>query len=217
MLRTLSLMALLPLAACAAQPKPQAAAAVSVAPEPPRAAWRGKAVPEDAERIDAIEGTWQAALAEVSRGKRSVLATEGPLVDRTAALDHPALPPGAYKCRLVRVGEGAGRGGLVSFPSFFCNIGSGGEQGSLSFSKQTGSDLPAGWLHADGDHRYIFLGAKQAKPGDTSLVYGADRAKDVAGVVERIGPFRWRLTVPSAPAKLDVYELTPVPVEAQPG
>lgn len=217
MIRTLSIAALLSLGACAAHRPAQSASAVAVAPEPPRSAWRGRALPEDAARIDAIEGTWRAALAEVTRGKRAALAAEGPLVDGMAALDHPALPPGAYKCRLLRVGEGAGRGGVTAFPSFFCNIGTGGEDGALSFSKQTGSDLPAGWLHADGDHRYVFLGARQAKAGDTSLVYGADRAKDVAGVVERIGPFRWRLTVPSAPAKLDVYELTPVPVEAQPG
>lgn len=217
MIRTLSFVALLPLAACAGNSRPVAAASVVIAPEPAKEGWRGRVLPEDAARIDAIEGTWRAALAEVSRGKRAVLAAEGPLVESRAALDHPALPPGAYRCRLVRVGEGAGRGGVTTFPPYFCSVGTGGEDGTLSLSKQTGSDLPAGWLHADGDHRYVFLGAKQAKPGDTSLVYGADRAKDVAGVVERIGPFRWRLTVPSAPAKLDVYELTPVPVEAQPG
>ena len=217
MLRTLSLVALLPLAACAGQPKPAPLAAVSVAPEPPPSAWRGKALPEDAARIDAIDGTWRAALAEVSGRKRATLAQEGPLMQDMAALDHPALPPGAYKCRLVRVGEGAGRGGVTSFPSFFCSVGGGGEDGALSLAKQTGSDLPAGWLHADGDKRYVFLGARQAKPGDTSLTYGTDRARDVAGVVERVGPFRWRLAVPKGDAVLEVYELTPVPVEAQPG
>lgn len=216
MLRTLALALLIPLAACAAKRDAGAIPVVAAAPVPPPPAWRGIALPEDEDAIDALEATWAAALAEVPRRGRATLAAERPLVE-SAGLDHPALPPGAYKCRLVRVGAGAGRAGVTSFPSFFCNVGTGGEDGALSFSKQTGSDLPAGWLHSDGDNRYVFLGARQAKPGDTSLMYGTDRSRDVAGVLERIGAFRWRLAVPSSPAGVEIYELTPVPPEAQPG
>lgn len=216
MLRIIALTALLSLAACAGPTRPAPSVSLVVAPEPPPV-WRGKVLPEDAARIDGLPITWNAALAGVPRRARATLAAEGKLVESSAALDHPALPPGAYRCRLVRLGGAAGRRGLVIFPSFFCSVGTGGEGGALSFSKQTGSDLPAGWLHADGDGRYVFLGARQAKPGDTSLVYGADRARDVAGVLERIGPFRWRLAVPNGTSGLDLYELTPVPVEGQPG
>lgn len=217
MLRTCALIATIALAGCAGKHQATPGPAVAVAPAPPQAAWRGIALPEDADAIDTLEATWEAAIAEVPKRGRATLAAEGPLVERAAALDHPALPPGAYKCRLIRVGEGAGRGGVTTFPSFFCNVASGGEDGALSFSKQTGSDLPAGWLHADEADRYVFLGARQAKPGDTSLRYGTDRARDVAGVVQRIGAFRWRLAVPSAPKGVEIYELTPVPPEAQPG
>src|SRR3546814_14937312 len=66
----------------------------------------------------------------------------------------------------------------------------------LSFTKQSGSDLPAGYLYADGERRYVFLGARQDAPGDVSLGYGVDPERDVAGVVERVGPFRWRLVAP---------------------
>jgi hypothetical protein len=39
----------------------------------------------------------------------------------------------------------------------------------------------------------------------------------MAGILERIGPFRWRLVIPwpQSTSKLDVFELTPV--EQQPG
>jgi len=37
------------------------------------------------------------------------------------------------------------------------------------------------------------------------------------GVIERIGPFRWRLVLPWRGERpgLDIYELTPVPLEQQ--
>ena len=42
--------------------------------------------------------------------------------------------------------------------------------------------------------------------------YGEDKSRDMAGVLERIGPMRWRLAIPypRSGARLDVYELTPV-------
>ena len=113
----------------------------------------------------------------------------------------------------MRIERGRARG----FPSQFCFVG-GEADGRLSFNKQTGSDLPNGWLYADDSDRYIFLGAQQHKPGENSLAYGTDRARDIAGVVERVGPFKWRLVVPKTNAKsLWVYELTPVPTAQQPG
>jgi len=40
----------------------------------------------------------------------------------------------------------------------------------------------------------------------------------MAGVLERIGPFRWRLVIPwpQSTSKLDVFELTPVDFTQQP-
>jgi hypothetical protein len=101
-------------------------------------------------------------------------------------------------------------------PPFFCYI-RGESDNLLTFAKQTGTDLPGGWLYPDDDKRYVFLGARQRRSGDTSLAYGADRVRDVIGVAERIGSFRWRLEI-RGPARdgLDVYELTPVPTENQP-
>src|SRR3546814_9253606 len=107
------------------------------------------------------------------------------LLEADAALDHPALPPVSYWCRVVRLGKIAGRNLIESFAPKFCYIRD--EEKGLSFTKQSGSDLPAGYLYADGERRYVFLGARQDAPGDVSLGYGVDPDRDVAGVVERVG------------------------------
>lgn len=167
--------------------------------------------PEDQSRIDALPATWRAALGKSVGRSRS---GEGVLLEPGAALDHPELSPGSYNCRLVRIGQRAGARRVRSFPSHFCYIG--GEGGSLNFTKQTGSDLPAGQLYK-AEKRYTFVGALQRKPGDNSLAYGKDRARDIAGIVERVGPFRWRMVVPMTAQDLDIIELTPVPVERQAG
>jgi len=61
-----------------------------------------------------------------------------------------------------------------------------------------------------------FFGAF-AEGGASAPVYGAAHGRNALGVVERIGHFRWRLTLVPADgsAQLTVYDLTPVPVEGQ--
>ena len=213
---------LIPLAcaisACAMQPaaRPRATAVMAELPAA-EAAWRDALKPEDSATIDALPGAWLAARAKVVRANRTAMNRENGLVEPAAALDHPALPPGSYNCRVIRVGGTAGRGGYRVFPEQFCFV-RGEPDGKLSFNKQTGSDLPNGWLYPDGDKRYVFLGAQQLKPGQTSLAYGTDRSRDIVGVVERVGPFQWRLVIPrKAPDGLWIYELTPVPNDRQPG
>lgn len=45
----------------------------------------------------------------------------------------------------------------------------------------------------------------------SAAAYGTDFTRDVAGVVERVGAFRWRLVLTRAGvATLDIYELVPV-------
>ncbi|MBB4085188.1 DUF4893 domain-containing protein [Sphingomonas carotinifaciens] len=171
-------------------------------------AWRSTISPGDALRLEGLPARWAAAQAGLERRGRATVASEGDLLRGDAALDHAALPPGSYKCRLLVMSGRVVR----SFPAFFCYVGS--EDGErLSFTKQTGSALPGGWLYPDGTKRYVFMGARQKQAGDGSLGYGEDPERDLFGVVERIGPFRWRLVLPGE--DLQVYELTPVPVEQQ--
>ena len=165
--------------------------------------------PADQARLDALPSIWQAAWGQSRERTRS---GEGALLEPAAALDHPELSPGSYNCRVVRLGRRAGPRRVRSFPAHFCHVGAAG--GMLNFTKQTGSDLPAGQLYKSEKH-YTFVGALQRAVGDNSLSYGTDQARDITAVVERVGPFRWRMVVPVGEQDLDILELTPVPVERQ--
>ena len=192
------------LAGCAHQRSPVAVNEVA-APAP--SGWRATIRPDDAARIDALPTQWAAARTAVGPRGAAALRREGDLLRADAGLSHPALPPGSYRCRSVILTRGAVQRGKP----FFCYVG--GEAGErVSFTKQTGTALPGGWLYPDHD-RYVFLGARQQRAGDVSVGYGTDRSRDLIGVVERIGAFRWRLVLPDA--AMEIYELTPVAPDLQ--
>lgn len=196
-----------PLAGCAIRstPPPATAASVTVGVEPQ--GWETSATPAGRASIAALPALWDRARAAVPRRLAAKLKQEGPLVEPGAALEAPTLPPGPYHCRLVRFG---GRAGLASFAPDFCYVEV--SKDSLAFTKQTGTNLPSGWLFPDTDHRQVFLGTFKAPGTAPAARYGDDPARDVAGVVERVAPFRWRLVLTRAGqgAMLDVYELVPV-------
>jgi hypothetical protein len=179
---------------------------------PAEASWRDSAAPEDIALIDDLAATWTRAVNGVPRQARALIATESALLDQGAALVHPQLSPGSYTCRAIRLDARGAR----AFPPQFCFI-MGEADGRLSFNKQTGTDLPNGWLFTDSTKRYVFLGAQQRRAGENNIGYRENRDADRVGVVERIGPFRWRVVMPRRDGSFWVYELTPVPAERQPG
>lgn len=195
------------LGACAS-PTPRPVVMVEATPQP--AGWRAIASENDQQLIDALPTAWARAIAGVPRRAQAKLRAETKLVDPAAALELPAPPPGPYRCRLVRFG---GRAGVATFPPDFCYVD--GDARGVSFTKQTGANLPGGWLHADTPTRQVFLGGLRAPDAKEAPGYGDDPVKNVAGVVERVSPFRWRLVLTRAGkgALLDVYELVPVPPE----
>lgn len=205
MRRAVMPLALLFVSGCAARPHPVATVTSTAVDE----AWRGIATQADQDRIAALPSLWSRARAAVPRAGRARLAAEGALVLPDAALDAPALPPGPYHCRLIRFG---GRAGIASFTPDFCYVEVHGA--TVSFTKQTGENLPQGWLYPDTARRQVFLGTFRNKSGATAK-YGTDPAHDVAGLVERVSPFRWRLTLvrSGSTGMLDVYELVPVTPE----
>lgn len=187
--------------------------ASAVAPEVP--GWHSMVSGGDRALIDTLPAVWERTLDAIPARHRRDLMAEGELLQPDAAREHPAVPPGSYHCRLVRLDPADRARPVQSFKEFFCYV-RGEKDNQLSFTKQTGTELPGGWLHADGDRRLVLVGAKQREAGDNSLSYGDDPARNLIGAVERIGPFRWRLVLPERTGKsLDVYELTPVPPEQQ--
>ena len=104
-----------------------------------------------------------------------------------------------------------------SFKPFFCYVEVEGDQ--LTIVKQTGSQRPAGRLWEDDDAtRLIFLGSLALGNEDQPLAYGDDPNRNMAGALERIAPFKWRLVIPwpQSTSKLQVFELTPVDFSSQP-
>ena len=81
--------------------------------------WAGSVTAEDRSRLDALPTTWVRARAAVPVRLKAKLDAEGPLVQPGAALDLPALPPGPYYCRLVRLG---GAHGLDTYKPDFCTV-----------------------------------------------------------------------------------------------
>jgi hypothetical protein len=156
--------------------------------------WRAIVSAADADRLTRLDAAWAAARAGAT-----------PLLTREAASPWPAPPPGSYRCRVWRLVEGRAP---RRFPAHYCHVGTEGTL--LSFAKQTGDERWAGYFYVDGERRMIFLGATGT--GNAAPGYGADAARDVAGVVERVGPLRYRIARPwpRGGGALDIIELVPV-------
>lgn len=178
-------------------------------PEEP--AWRGILHADDQASLATVEARWTQALDEARRGGFTRrLASEGALLDPDAALPRATPPPGSYRCRLLRIASGSRRQrALTTRGPYFCFVGA--EGAMLSFTQQTGSERPGGYLWEDGDTRMIFIGATATGPEQMPPAYGDDAERNVVGIVERVGPFRYRLVVPhpASGATIEVLELIP--------
>lgn len=199
------------LAACAAEKPPRVVLVSTVTVEEPPE-WRKSITPEDDVRLERLRADWNKLHARLPTRVRTA---QGRLVDPGAGLDMPTLSPGSYRCRIVRLRSPArGPVSARSSTNDFCFVSATDE--GVAFVKQTGSSPAAGYFYPDG-RRYVFLGARQRRAGENSLGYGNEPARDMVGVLERVGGFRWRLAVAGAnDRQLDIYELTPVPADQQP-
>jgi len=205
--------ALLVASGCSLQQEPRPRPVVQVVPPSKAEAWMSIASDADERRLANVTGAWAAGLAEARKaGFTNAIRGEGPLLETGAALPRPAPTPGSYNCRMVRLGStGKGKPAFEKFKPFFCYIEV--EENLLTIVKQTGSTRPAGRLWEDDDPtRLVFLGSLALGDEQQPLAYGDDPKRDMAGIFERIGPFKWRLVIPwpQTGGKLDAFELTPV-------
>lgn len=197
------------LAGCQTAPTPTPIAVAVLEPEPARPAWESLLDARDRDRLGRIDQAWRQALAAArSAGFARRIAAEGPLLDPGGALPRAAPAPGSYRCRLIRLGAGPRRRASLSESASFCYVGV--EGALLSLTRQTGATRPGGYLHHDSDTRLIFVGATARGREDVPPPYGTDPARNVSGVFERVGPFRYRLVVPwGSGGTLDLWELVP--------
>ena len=214
-----ALLALALLAGCQTKPKlpPGVHPSVVVGPPLKSEVWKAVATPADQDRIARLGLAWQSALADAKKSNAGEIAKEGKLLLPRSAMPRPAPTPGSYNCRMIALGKATPKGKpFESFKPFFCYVEV--EDDQLTIVKQTGSQRPAGRLWEDDDpNRMIFLGSLALGDEKDPLAYGDDPKRDMAGVLQRIGPFRWRLVIPwpQSTSKLDVFELTPVANQPQ--
>ena len=211
---TVVLAALVLLAGCQTKPKlpPGVHPAVEVGPPLKSGVWKAVATDADESRIDRLGLAWQEALNDAKKTNAADIRREGKLLLPRSSLPRPAPTPGSYNCRLIKLGKATAKSKpSESFKPFFCYVEV--EDDLLTIVKQTGSQRPAGRLWEDDDlNRLVFLGSLALGEEDQPRAYGEDPKRDMAGVLERIAPFRWRLVIPwpQSTSKLDVFELTPV-------
>lgn len=201
-------------AGCQTTPKTPSGAkpVVEIVPPAKSEAWKSVATAADRDRLARLDSAWQQALTEAGKSNAADIRKEGALLKPSADLPRPAPTPGSYNCRLIKLGKATPKTrAFESFKPFFCYVEV--EDQLLTIVKQTGSQRPAGRLWEDDNaERLMFFGSLALGSEDAPLAYGDDPKRDMAGVLERIGPFRWRLVIPwpQSTSKLDVFELTPV-------
>ena len=199
-MRAFALAPLFLLAACAAQHNGAAA-------QRPPLGWREAATNDDRARLRGWRSSFSDALAAASRaGHAGEIAREGILLQPDAALVGPAIPNGDYRCRTIKLGaKSQGLLDFVAYPYFRCRVH------GTSFNKLTGSQRLAGRIYPGDALRQVFLGTLVLGDETLAMRYGADRERNVAAHVERIGPARWRMVMPLPhfESQLDVLELVP--------
>lgn len=189
-----------------------AAAAPAAAKDDISADWHRVATASDRVRLRDTRQAWLEALAKVRvAGHGKAIAAQGALFDPDHALAGAKPPAGDYRCRVFKLGaQGPRNRDFAAQPAFRCRIDPEGEM--LSFYKIGGAQRPVGLVFDDGQYRQIFLGTMSFGDEGLPLDYGRDANRDMAGIVERIGPRRWRLVLPYPhfESLLDVVELVPL-------
>ena len=174
--------------------------------------WRQVATASDASTLGRLDQAWRLGRAEAEDGGfADEVEALGPLVDPNAGLTGRLQPtPGPYRCRTIKLGSRVEGQGLayVAYPNFRCSVEL-TPGGDLILTKTTGSQRSRGLLYPHSDTQLVFLGAQAWGDETTYPAYGQSRERDQIGVLERIGPQRWRLVIPwpQQESKLEILEL----------
>ena len=173
--------------------------------------WRQLATDRDRDRMRHVRDALIAGLARAQAADPAAVTAAGALLQPDIALDHPAPPPGRYRCRLYKLGaNGTAAREFTAYPVGECQVQL---QGSITvFAALDGPHRPVGTLFGDTSSRGVFLGTLLLRDESVPLSYGTDATRDIVGAVERIGDRRWRIVMPypAFQSIVDVIELTPL-------
>jgi hypothetical protein len=172
--------------------------------------WPADLRPEDRARLERTDEAWTRALKQArDAGHGGDLKALGRLVEPGAALPVPAPPPGAYRCRTIKLGTPGDLLPFVQYGWFRCRVEDSGT--ALRLVKLTGSQRAAGRMVDHGDQRWLFLGSEAWGEEKSWAAYGARAERDRVAWVERVDRARWRLVepFPQYESLLDILELVP--------
>ena len=173
--------------------------------------WRAVATEADRDKLRDWRSAFVDGLSQArAAGHAQVIAAEGVLLEPDAALGGGPIPNGMYRCRVTKLGaQRPGMLAYVAYPAFACRIRQ--EKAVQGFAKLTGSQRPVGLIFRGDALRQVFLGTMMLGDEARAMQYGDDPDRDVAAFVERIGPARWRMVMPSPAfeSRTDVIELVP--------
>jgi hypothetical protein len=172
--------------------------------------WRAAIHPDDRIRLLALWPAWTTAkAAAVDHGKTADWVALGPLADPAPSAEGMWPAAGAYRCRLVKLGARLpGRPDIAATRDFPCAMTNDG--GIIGFTVRGAFQASSGRLYPDGE-RMVFLGALTLRGDMSPFAYGADPDRNQVGVLERIGPARWRLALPwpRFESTIDVVDIVP--------
>jgi hypothetical protein len=173
--------------------------------------WRAAATQADREKLRDWRSAFVDGLSQArAAGHAREVAAEGALLEPDAALGGGPIPNGMYRCRVIKLGaHSPGMLAYIAYPAFSCRIRQ--EKALQGFAKLTGSQRPVGLIFPGDALRQVFLGTLMLGDEARAMQYGNDPDRDVAAYVERIGPARWRMVIPSPAfeSRTDVIELVP--------
>ena len=195
------------LAGCGGKREPvSAATASSVAND-----WRRVATMSDRDRLRTWRTVWLDSLGRArASGAAREIDAQGALFNPDFGLRDPMPPAGDYRCRVFKLGaKVTGGRDYVAYPAYSCRVSGDGEV--RQFEKTAGSQRPAGRIFPHRPSRAIFLGTLAIGDEARWLAYGRDSARDLAGIVDRVGDNRWRLVLPQPAfdSTLEIIELVP--------
>jgi len=204
-MRRVLLALLATLAACSAiEPSPQVVASDSTN-------WHSVVTSDDRIRLRDWRQSFLDALAEAEKsGHAADIVREGTLLEPDAALADGSIPNGLYRCRAIKLGaKPPGTLSYVTFRPSRCEIRQEGKR--QMFARLTGPQRQIGTIFPSDGLRQVFLGTLVLGDETRAQHYGTDDQRNVAGYIERIGPNRWRMVIPSPSfeSRLDVVELVP--------
>lgn len=133
-----------------------------------------------------------------------------------ALLDAETMPRdleallGRWRCRSIQIGSL----GVFAYPAFRCEIEL-TEDGTLRFTKTSGSQRRHGQIYPHNDRSWVFLGG-QSVNNDPYREYsntrgdsdGEDLEYDTVGLLETLADGRLRLILDASPGQVEFYELS---------